>query len=98
MLLREVEYARPRTVDEAVALLAGHDGARALAGGQTLVNVMKQRAASPDVLGDLEELRRITIAGDTLEVGATATYADVTASSEVDVSRPVLAEVVATIA
>jgi carbon-monoxide dehydrogenase medium subunit len=101
MLLREVEYARPRTVDEAVALLAGHDGARALAGGQTLVNVMKQRAASPDVLvdlGDLEELRRITIAGDTLEVGATATYTDVTASSEVDVSRPVLAEVVATIA
>ena len=36
MLLREVEYARPSTVDEAVALLASHDGARALAGGQTL--------------------------------------------------------------
>ena len=101
MLLREVEYARPRTVEEAVALLGAHDGARALAGGQTLVNVMKQRAASPDVLVDLdelEELRRITIAGDTLELGAMATYTAIAESSEVDVSRPVIAEVVATIA
>ena len=60
MLLREVAYARPATVDEAVALLAGNEGARPLAGGQTLVNVMKQRAAAPDVLvdlADLEELR-----------------------------------------
>src|SRR5262245_28433393 len=100
MLLREVEYARPQSVDEAVALLSGHDGARALAGGQTLVNVMKQRAASPDVLvdlNDLEELRAIRIAGDTLELGAMATYAAVTSSSEVDVARPILADVVATI-
>ena len=58
MLLREVEYARPSTVDEAVRLLAEHDGAVALAGGQTLVNVMKARAASPDVLVDLEPTRR----------------------------------------
>jgi CO/xanthine dehydrogenase FAD-binding subunit len=40
MLLREVEYARPASVGDAVRLLAEHDGARALAGGQTLVNVM----------------------------------------------------------
>ena len=56
MLLREVEYARPGTVEEAISLLAGHEGARALAGGQTLVNVMKARAASPDVLVDLADL------------------------------------------
>ena len=67
MLLREVSYARPATVEEAVALLAEHDGARALAGGQTLVNVMKARAASPDVLvdlADLDELRAIAVSGD----------------------------------
>ena len=58
MLLREVEYARPATVEEAIALLSQHDGARALAGGQTLVNVMKARAASPDVLVDLARSRR----------------------------------------
>ena len=50
MLLREVEYARPATVEEAISLLGTYDGARALAGGQTLVNVMKARAAAPEVL------------------------------------------------
>ena len=62
MLLREVEYARPGSIEEAVRLLGAHDGARALAGGQTLVNVMKARAAAPEVLvdlADLEELREI---------------------------------------
>ncbi|HUQ22370.1 MAG TPA: FAD binding domain-containing protein [Gaiellaceae bacterium] len=101
MLLREVEYARPSSVDEAVRLLAGHEGARALAGGQTLVNVMKARAASPDVLVDLsrlEGLRAITVSGDTLQLGAMATYTQIMASSEVEVSRPILAEVAAKIA
>ncbi len=101
MLLREVEYARPSSVDEAIRLLAANDGARALAGGQTLVNVMKARAASPDVLVDLnrlEELRAITVSGDTLQLGAMATYTQIMASSEVDVSRPILARVAAQIA
>jgi CO/xanthine dehydrogenase FAD-binding subunit len=40
MLLREVGYARPASVEEALQLLVENDGARALAGGQTLVNVM----------------------------------------------------------
>ena len=78
MLLREVAYARPATVEEAVDLLAEHDGARALAGGQTLVNVMKQRAASPDVLVDLARAGRaptIAVSADesALEIGAMAT-------------------------
>jgi carbon-monoxide dehydrogenase medium subunit len=103
MLLREVEYARPATVEEALALLSEHDGARALAGGQTLVNVMKARAASPDVLvdlADLAELRTISFSADqsALELGAMVTNTQVIASSEVEVARPVLAEVAATIA
>ena len=101
MLLREVSYARPSTVEEAVSLLTEHDGARALAGGQTLVNVMKQRAASPDVLvdlADLDELRPITVSGTTLEIGAMATLASITRSSEVEVSWPILAATAATVA
>src|SRR5688500_2345320 len=101
MLLREVEYACPSTVDEAVALLGAHDGARALAGGQTLVNVMKARAASPDVLVDLnrlDDLRAISVHGDTLVLGAMATYTQIVESAEVEVSRPILAQVVAQIA
>jgi aerobic carbon-monoxide dehydrogenase medium subunit len=101
MLLREVEYARPATVEEAISVLATHDGARPLAGGQTLINVMKARAATPDVLvdlGDLDELRAIGFSSDgLLEIGAMVTYAQLTSSSEVEVARPLLAEVAATI-
>ena len=56
MLLREVGYARPKTIEEALELLVADDGARALAGGQTLINVMKARAGSPDALVDLNGL------------------------------------------
>jgi len=102
VLLREVEYARPATVEDAVSLLATHDGARPLAGGQTLVNVMKARAAAPDVLvdlADLDELRTIGFSSDgLLEIGAMVTYAQLMSSSEVDVARPILAEVASTIA
>jgi len=102
MLLREVDYARPETVEDAIALLAENDGARPLAGGQTLVNVMKARAASPEVLvdlGRLDELRTIRFGADgMLELGAMATYAQLISSSEVEVARPILGEVAATIA
>jgi len=100
MLLREVEYARPATVEEAISLLSTYDGARPLAGGQTLVNVMKARAAAPDVLvdlADLEELRTIGFSDGMLRIGAMVTYAQLVVSSEVEVARPILAEVAATI-
>jgi aerobic carbon-monoxide dehydrogenase medium subunit len=100
MLLREVDYARPATMEEAISLLSAHDGARALAGGQTLVNVMKARAAAPDVLvdlADLEELRAIGFSDGALEIGAMVTYAQLVSSSEVEVARPILGEVAATI-
>src|SRR3954464_11965672 len=101
MLLREVEYARPANVQEAVRLLTDHDGARALAGGQTLINVMKARAASPDVLvdlQDLQELRGIELGADgTLEMGAMTTYADLVGSAEAR-ARAILGEVCAQIA
>jgi carbon-monoxide dehydrogenase medium subunit len=102
MLLREVDYACPASVDEAIDLLARNEGARALAGGQTLLNVMKARAASPDVLvdlRDLDHLRTIGFGSDgMLEIGAMVTYSGLMTSSEVDVARPILAEVAATIA
>jgi carbon-monoxide dehydrogenase medium subunit len=62
---------------------------------------MKQRAASPDVLvdlGRLDELRAIAVSGTTLQIGAMATLSSIMRSSEVEVSRPIIAEVAATIA
>ena len=101
MLLREVEYARPASVQEAVRLLSENDGARALAGGQTLINVMKARAASPDVLIDLidlDELKGIDLGSDgTVSIGAMVTYSEILDSAEVR-ARPILAEVCAQIA
>jgi carbon-monoxide dehydrogenase medium subunit len=101
VLLREVEYAKPASVAEALALLVADDGARALAGGQTLVNVMKARAASPDMLVDLnglEELRGIELAGDgTLSIGPMTTYTELMESVEAR-ARPILGEVCGQIA
>src|SRR5437016_7329285 len=101
MLLREVEYARPASVQDAVRLLGAHEGARALAGGQTLINVMKARAASPDVLVDLnglEELKGIELGADgTLTIGAMATYTEIGAAAEAR-ARPILGEVCSQIA
>jgi len=101
MLLREVQYARPQTVEEAVGLLAANDGARALAGGQTLVNVMKARAASPDVLVDLQDLDELRgvrdLGGGSVEIGAMTTYAQLV-SDEAAGARSILGEVAATIA
>ncbi len=102
MLLREVEYARAGSVEEAVALLAAHDGARVLAGGQSLVNVMKTRVAAPDVLVDVNgipELRELRVAADgSLELGAMVTYDQVIRSDLARTVRPILAEVAQTIA
>jgi aerobic carbon-monoxide dehydrogenase medium subunit len=102
MLLREVEYARPASVEEAIRLLAADDGARALAGGQTIVNVMKQRAASPDVLVDLNGLDELRAIGRTpdggLEIGAMATCAQLITSVDVAEARPIVAEVATQIA
>jgi carbon-monoxide dehydrogenase medium subunit len=101
MLLREVGYGRPATVEQAIELLAENDGARALAGGQTLINVMKARAASPDVLVDLggiAQLRGIDLEPDgTLRIGPMTTYTELIGSAEAR-ARPILGEVCAQIA
>jgi carbon-monoxide dehydrogenase medium subunit len=101
MLLREVGYARPGSLGEAIELLAADDGARALAGGQTLVNVMKARAGSPDALIDLAgiaELKGIELGSDgTLEIGSMTTYTEIIESSEAR-ARPILGTVCAQIA
>jgi carbon-monoxide dehydrogenase medium subunit len=102
MLLSAVEYARPTSVDEALRLLSANDNARALAGGQTILNVMKTRMAAPDVLVDLGRLPELAQIGPGedggLVLGAMATYAQVMMSPDVAEVRPILAEVCAQIA
>jgi carbon-monoxide dehydrogenase medium subunit len=96
MLLETVAYARPDTVAQALELLSSTDGAAPLAGGQSLVNVLKHRVASLDLLVDisrLDELRNVERTGNGLEIGACVTYDELDHSDEVRAALPLLAEV-----
>jgi aerobic carbon-monoxide dehydrogenase medium subunit len=99
MLLAATDYVRPDTLADAVAALSGNANARPLAGGQSLINVLKHRAASVDLLVDisrLEELRGVSAGADgSLEIGAGVTYAELERSDAVLSSHPVVAKVAA---
>ena len=87
------ELYRPRSVSEAVALLA-HPDSRALAGGQSLIAAMKLRLASPASLVDLggiAELRGIRREGDAFVIGAGTRHAEIAASGDVQQAIPALA-------
>jgi aerobic carbon-monoxide dehydrogenase medium subunit len=97
MLLESVEYTRPATVEEALEALASDDGAAPLAGGQSLINVLKNRVASVALLVDisrLEELRGVDARPDgSLEIGACVTYDELDRSAEVRKGHAILADV-----
>ena len=78
MIPGKFEYVRPGSVGDAVSALAdaGED-AKVIAGGQSLMPLLRLRLAYPDLLvdvGGLEELRGVRDAGDTLEIGARTTH------------------------
>jgi carbon-monoxide dehydrogenase medium subunit len=90
----ETTYHRPASVDEAVALFAKGKEAKYLAGGHTLIPVMKQRLASPsDVidLGKIKDLIGIEASGDTLTIKAATTHCDVASSGPAQKAIPALA-------
>src|SRR6266446_3218299 len=97
-----VDYVRPRSLAEAVDLLAEHRGeARVLAGGQSLVAMMNLRVASPGLLIDisrLPELSSATDAADAVAVGACVTHAAIEDGRVADPSRGLMPRVAATLA
>ena len=78
------EYAAPRTLDEALAVLREHgDEARVIAGGTALVTMMRQRLVSPGYLVSLREipgLGRIEVANGGVRIGALVTHREVETS------------------
>jgi len=90
------EYAAPRTLDEALAVLGEHgDEARVIAGGTALVTMMRQRLVRPSYLVSLREiagLDRIEAANGGLRLGALVTHREVETSPRVRERLPVLAE------
>jgi aerobic carbon-monoxide dehydrogenase medium subunit len=90
----EFKYHRPETVRQAANLLVKNEDAKLIAGGHTLVPVMKQRLASPPHLVDLshiEGLNTIELKGRALVIGATARHAEVANSATVGEAIPALA-------
>jgi carbon-monoxide dehydrogenase medium subunit len=90
----EFKYHRPATVRQAANLLTKNEDAKLVAGGHTLVPVMKQRLASPPHLVDLshvEGLDTIEVKGRNLVIGAMARHAEVANSATVGEAIPALA-------
>lgn len=86
-------YQKPGSLAEAVAELSGDADAKALAGGMTLIPVLKQRLARPSKLVDLAKLGLggITVAGNTVTIGAMTTHGTVASSADVKTKFPALA-------
>jgi carbon-monoxide dehydrogenase medium subunit len=90
----ETTYHRASSVDEAAALFAKGKEAKFLAGGQTLLPVMKQRLAAPsDVidLGKIKELIGVEPTGDGIMIKAATPHYDVATSETVQKAIPALA-------
>src|SRR5258708_13168898 len=90
----ETTYHRPSSVDEAAALFAKGKESKFLAGGHTLIPVMKQRLASPSDVIDLARIAAligIEATADTLTVKAATTHFDVAQSGAVQKAIPALA-------
>ncbi len=86
------DYHVPRSVDEAVRLLASLDNAKLLAGGQSLMPMMNLRLAAPDHLVDINRLPGIAgvrISQDRIEIGAMTRQADLKSSAELLAAAPI---------
>ena len=93
MIPQEFEYAAPQTIDEVLSLLA--NGAKPLAGGMSLIPMMKLRLATPEHLADLgrvKDLAYIKEEAGSLRIGAATTHYAVESSSLIRSKCPLLAE------
>jgi carbon-monoxide dehydrogenase medium subunit len=102
MKLPPFEYACPATINEAIALLASHNGeAKVLAGGQSLMPMMAFRIAQPSLLVDLRKLpglKEIKIGPDGVRLGALVRWRDILDDRRLAAAHPLLREAVSHVA
>ena len=95
-------YVKARTLEEAFGLLEKHgEGARILAGGQSLIPSLNMRLSSPELLVDitgLASLSKITLESEFVRVGALVTHTQIERSAEIRKHVPMLAQAVPHIA
>jgi carbon-monoxide dehydrogenase medium subunit len=93
MIPQEFSYSRPETLQQALALIA--DGATPIAGGMSLIPMMKLRLAAPEHvvdLGRLGELNYIRESGGEIRIGAMSTHYDIESSPLLRARCPLLPE------
>jgi carbon-monoxide dehydrogenase medium subunit len=101
MKLPAFEYAAPATLGEALGLLAANPGAKALAGGQSLIPTMAFRLAAPSMLvdlGKLRELEKISVGPDGAHLGARVRWRDIEDDARLASAHPLLVEAISHVA
>ena len=95
MYTPEFDYHKAGSVAEAIELLGSHPDARLLAGGHSLIPLMRLRLARPATLidiGGVAELKGISINGDTIRIGALTTHGEIASSHAMRNANPMMAE------
>ena len=95
MFAADFEYYRAGSVAEACRLLAAHPGAKLLAGGHSLIPLLKLRLAAPTAVVDIGRiggLRGISNGSGALRIGALTTHAEIAAAEDVKANAAALAE------
>jgi carbon-monoxide dehydrogenase medium subunit len=102
MIPAPFEYTRPGSIDEAVSALGSAvEDAKVLAGGQSLIPVLRLRLAYPSTLVDIgrvPELQGVTDDGTHIVIGAMTTHADVLHDALIAEHAPLIAQATATVA
>ena len=95
MFAADFEYRKAGSIAEAVQLLSDNPGAKILAGGHSLIPLMRFRLARPEVvidIGGIANLKGISISGNTINIGALTTHAEIASSADVQRANGLLAE------
>jgi len=102
MIPPQFDYVKATTVDEAIAALGQHgEDAKVLAGGQSLIPLLRLRLAYPSVLvdvSDVADMRSVRDDGDVVVIGASVTHADVIGNDVVRRHAPLVVEATKTVA
>ena len=96
MFAAEFEYQKASSVAEAIQLLGSNPEAKLLAGGHSLLPLMKLRLARPSLLidiGGIASLKGIRVNDGTISIGPLTTHYEIASSSEIQQANPMLAEV-----
>ena len=95
MYAAEFDYYKAGSVADALQLLAAHEGAKLIAGGHSLIPLLKLRLARPSALidiGGIADLKGISVNNGTIRIGALATHGEIAGSSAIQNACGMVAE------